>query len=104
MVRAGLLPPGTIVGRWWKDEIAEIDVFALDDKGPVLVGECRWQRRPMSERDLAELRRKTALAAGREAVPPGATYAFWSRGGNGPSLDRHADVRGFTPHDILTPL
>jgi len=97
-VAAGTFPPDTIVGRWWRDETAEVDVLGLAPGGPVLLGECRWQAKPVTERDLAALRRKAAY------LPPatsGMTYAFWSRGGMDPALANHPDVRSFTPADIL---
>lgn len=99
MVSGGALPPDAIVGRWWLDETAEIDVLALSGAQPVLIGECRWQSREVTERDLAELRRR----AGRLPVPAGAQtiYAFWSRGGPTGSLARHPDVRTYTPADLL---
>lgn len=98
LVAAGVLPADTVVGRWWKDEIAEVDVLGLAQDGPVLIGECRWQAKPVTERDLLELRRKAAY------LPPATsrtTYAFWSRGGADPALANHPDVRGFTPADLL---
>jgi hypothetical protein len=98
MVAAGRLPPDTVVGHWWKDETAEIDVLGLAPDGPVLVGECRWQSKPVTERDLAELRRK---AAHMPSTTPAMVYAFWSRGGTDPAVARHPDVRGFTTADIL---
>jgi hypothetical protein len=97
-VAAGTLPADTIVGRWWRDETAEVDVLGLATSGPVLLGECRWQAKPVTERDLAALRRKAAY------LPPATsamTYAFWSRGGIDPALANHPDVRSFTPADIL---
>lgn len=98
MTAAGLLPGDTVIGRWWKDEIAEIDVLGLAGGDPVLVGECRWQTKPVTERELSELRRKAAhLPAGETAT----TYAFWSRGGGDPALASHPDVLSFTPTDIL---
>ncbi|MFC7549139.1 ATP-binding protein [Plantactinospora sp. GCM10030261] len=99
MVADGTLPPETIVGRWWKDETAEIDVLGLTTEGPVLVGECRWQAKPFTERDLAELRRRAAYV--QPPPQPGARYAFWSRGGAEDTVTRHPDVLSFTPADIL---
>lgn len=99
MVSAGELPPETVVGRWWKDETAEIDVLALARGGPVLVGECRWQTKPATERDLAELRRRATHLP--QPGAEGLVYAFWSRGGADPALRRHPDVRAFGPADIL---
>ncbi len=100
LVTAGALPADTVIGRWWKDETAEIDVLGLAADGPALIGECRWQATPLTERNLTELRRKAAY------LPPatsGTTYVFWSRGGMTPALTRHCDVHGFTPADILAP-
>jgi hypothetical protein len=100
LVAAGELPADTVVGRWWQDETAEIDVLALSGDRPVLVGECRWQARELTERDLAELRRRAArLPAPADLTGTG--YAFWSRGGPSEALTRHPDVRTFTPADML---
>ncbi|HET8683252.1 MAG TPA: DUF234 domain-containing protein [Micromonosporaceae bacterium] len=98
MVRSGVLPAETVIGRRWRDETAEIDVLGLAGADPVLVGECRWQAKPIVVRDLAELRRRTAH------LPPvraDATYAFWSRGGADAEVTGHSDVRVFTTADIL---
>lgn len=98
LVTAGDLAADAIVGRWWRDETAEIDVLALGVDGPVLVGEARWQAKPVSERDLAELRHRAAALP----QPPGnPTFAFWCRGGGTDALRRHPDVRAYTPADIL---
>lgn len=99
LAAAGQFPDDMVVGRWWKDETAEIDVLGLDGDGPVLVGECRWQSKPLVERDLIELRRRAA-----HLKPPpstATTFAFWSRGGADADLARHPDVRFYTPADIL---
>lgn len=97
LVQAGDLPADTIVGRWWRDETVEIDVLALSNDLPALVGECRWQAKDLTERDLTELRRKAAyLPQGT-----GSLYGFWSRGGASPALARHPDVRVFDPADLL---
>ncbi|MGH2586059.1 MAG: ATP-binding protein [Dehalococcoidia bacterium] len=101
MAAAGDLPPGTIVGRWWRDETAEIDVLALDGETPVLVGECRWQKRPFSDRDLGELRAKAALVSEKLGTP---ILALWSRGCAAESVTRHPDVRTFTCDDLVRPI
>ncbi len=97
MVTAGELPPATIVGRWWRDETVEIDVLALDGGTPVLVGECRWQKRQFTERDLANLRARAARL-GAVGTP---SFALWSRGGATDAVLRHPDVRVFTCEDLL---
>jgi Archaea bacterial proteins of unknown function len=48
LVAAGPLPADTIVGRWWRDETVEIDVLGLSGDRPVLVGEAKWQREPLT--------------------------------------------------------
>jgi AAA+ ATPase superfamily predicted ATPase len=99
MVAAGTLPGDTVIGRWWKDEIVEIDVLGLAGDHPVLVGECRWQAKPLTQRDLSDLRRRAAhLPSPGQA---GLTFAFWSRGGADESLADHPDVRTFTPADMF---
>jgi hypothetical protein len=98
MALSGELPGDTVVGRWWKDEVAEIDVLGLTSEGPILIGECRWQAKPFTERDLAELRRK---ATHLPTPLDNTTYAFWSRSAADPSLTRHPETRVFTPADIL---
>ena len=98
LVTTGRLPDDSIVGRWWRDEIVEIDVLALSGDRPVLVGECRWQAKLLTERDLSELRRKAAHLPGPHSD---ITYALWSRGGTTPAVRQHPDVLTFTPADLL---
>jgi hypothetical protein len=100
MVAAGALPPDAVVGRWWRDELVEIDVLALRGDHPVLVGECRWQSGALTERDLADLRRKTGYLPESTNLDE-LIYAFWSRGGPTEALTRHPDVRAYTPADLL---
>jgi AAA+ ATPase superfamily predicted ATPase len=99
LVTAGTLPPDTVIGRWWKDETVEIDVLGLTGQEPVLVGECRWQAKPITQRDLTDLRRKAAYLP--PPGPAGLTFAFWSRGGVEEAPAKHPDVRTFGPGDIL---
>jgi uncharacterized protein len=99
MVVSGELPPDTVVGRWWRDGTAEIDVLALSGYHPVLVGECRWQAREFTGRDLAELRHRAAALP--ETPDEHTTYAFWARGAAGDDLAHHPDVRTFTLADLL---
>lgn len=100
LVAAGRLPSDTLVGRWWRDEQAEIDVLALSGDRAVLIGECRWQAGELTERDLAELRRRAGYLP--ETELSGADYVFWARGGPSEALARHPDVRTFTPDVLLT--
>jgi hypothetical protein len=78
LARDGELPPEMIIGRWWRDEIAEVDVLGMIGDQSALLGECRWQASPLTNRDLIDLQRKIAY------IPdPGddLTLMFWSRSG-----------------------
>jgi AAA+ ATPase superfamily predicted ATPase len=78
LVGEGAFPPETVVGRWWHDETAEVDVLGMAGNQTVLLGECRWQSAPVSRRDLTELQRKLAYVP----EPSGEiSYAFWTRTG-----------------------
>jgi len=72
------LPGDMIIGRWWRDETAEIDVVGLSGERTALLGECRWQTAPLASRDLLELQRKISY------VPEPADdvrLMFWTRTG-----------------------
>lgn len=102
LVADGRLPPDTVIGRWWHDETVEIDVLGLSGDQAVLVGEAKWQRDPITQRDLHALHRRTLH------LPTAATetqLAFWARNGIA-SDDRRADLNlwVFTPTDMFPPL
>ncbi|MFC6871067.1 ATP-binding protein [Haloechinothrix salitolerans] len=99
MVADGDLSPDAVVGRWWQDEVAEVDVCAIGaDENPVLIGECKWQTSAFSRRDLVDLRRKAALIGGPDAAP---LFAFWSRGGADDLAAANDDVRSYTCDDLV---
>ena len=98
MVAAGELPAATTVGRWWRDEVAEVDVLGLLADRTRLAGEVRWQSGPVDHRDLRTLTRKL------EYLPPpheDVEFALWSRGGATAEVCAQPDVRVFTPADML---
>jgi uncharacterized protein len=67
-----------IIGPWWRDETAEVDVLGMIGDKTALLGECRWQTTPLTGRDLTELHRKVA-----DVPDPGDGLAlmFWTRSG-----------------------
>ena len=78
LVRDGELPGDMIIGRWWRDEITEIDVLGISGDRTALLGECRWQTAPLTGRDVLELQRKVTF------VPEPADdirLLFWTRSG-----------------------
>ena len=91
--------PDLVIGRWWKAQVAEIDVLGLDSSGSAaLVGEAKWQDRTFDLDQLNMLRRKSVLP-GDAAVSP--ILAIWSRVGVATDVGRAADVRSFTPATVF---
>ena len=99
LVAAGRFSPDTVIGRWWLHQVAEVDVLGLNSDGPTLIGECRWQSKPVTEHDLSELRQKASHLPQPSAT--GMTYAFWTRNSAENPLANYPDVLVFTPADIL---
>jgi|SRR5580658_9438550 hypothetical protein len=86
-----------VSGRRGLGEPCEVDVLGLLGSRTALLGEARWQSRPLNGRDLAQLQHK-ALRAPRPVDSP--TFALWGRGGVAAEI-RSERVLGFTPADML---
>jgi uncharacterized protein len=102
LVASGAVPglaDDLVVGRWWatSGEQCEVDVLGLRGARTHLLGEARWQQRPLDARDLERLRRKASRVPQPIDVP---VYALWGRGGVGPDL-QGAQVLGFDASDVL---
>lgn len=98
MVAAGELPPAMTVGRWWRDEVAEVDVLGSLDGLTRLLGEARWQASPVGHRDLHALTRKL------EHLPEthdDLELVLWNRGGAAAELTGQPGVRVLTPADMV---
>jgi uncharacterized protein len=78
LVREHVLPAEMVIGRWWRDEIAEIDVLGLVGDQTGLLGECRWQTAAVTSRDLLELQRKLAYVP---EPTDQVLFRFWTRTG-----------------------
>lgn len=99
LVARGELPSDLVVGRWWASsgEPCEVDVLGLLAGQTHLLGEARWQQRPLGGRDLEALRRKVT----RVPQPAGApVYALWGRAGVSPEVTRGGGL-GFDVKDVL---
>jgi AAA+ ATPase superfamily predicted ATPase len=95
LVRDGALPGDTIIGRWWRDETAEVDVLGLTGDRTALLGECRWQTAPVASRDLVELQRKLGyLPEPADDV----AFRFWTRTG---SVAHGVPVIVYSPQDVV---
>jgi uncharacterized protein len=97
----GALPRDLVIGRWWtvKGEPCELDVLGLRGARTVLLGEARWQARPLGTRELAQLQRKAARTPHTVELP---IFALWGRGGVDPRI-RSEQVLGFDPAAMLHP-
>ncbi|TCC43578.1 ATP-binding protein [Kribbella sindirgiensis] len=95
LVQAGELPAGTTVGRWWRDEVAEVDVLGLLDGQTRLLGEVKWREGGPTPRDLHALVGKVAYLP---PAHPDLEQAFWTRSG-GTSVDGR--VRHYTAADMV---
>ena len=94
------------IGYWWHQQ-HEVDVVGLTSDGTLVVGECKYTSRPMTEGDLAALERS---AHHIRWTPPRDTeleyhYCCFSRSGFSTDLEHAAATRGdvslFTPDDIV---
>lgn len=100
LASGGELPSDLVIDRWWASsgEPCEVDVIGLRGARTALVGEARWQARPLGARDLAQLRRKTLRAPRAVELP---TFVLWGRGGVDARI-LSANVLGFDPRDMLS--
>jgi AAA+ ATPase superfamily predicted ATPase len=80
LVQEGALPEDLVVGRWWaaSGQPLEFDVLGLRGSRAMLVGEARWQGRPLGRRDVDALR---VHASRLPHLADDPLLAFWSRGG-----------------------
>lgn len=99
LVARGRLPRDMVVGRWWASTgpQCEIDVLGLRGSRAALVGEARWQRAPLSVRELRTLKSKAERLPELAEEP---TYAFWSRGGASKALSE-ASILSFDVEVML---
>lgn len=99
LISRGQLPADMVVGRWWaaSGEPCEVDVLGLRGGRAVLMGEAKWQAKPLGVADLEALRRKTPRTPHPVEAP---IYALWGRAGITPEA-RKAGARGFNPTAML---
>ena len=99
LIEAGQLPEDLVVGRWWatSGEPCEIDVLGLRGKHTHLLGEARWQRKPLGLKELEALRRKATRVPHPVDEP---TYVLWGRAGASDAV-RSTSVMVFDPTAML---
>lgn len=100
LARQGQLPGEARYGRWWSRRGAqvEIDVLGLLGGRTVVVGEARWDARPLDLHLLEQLKAKERLAPDPVPQP---VLCTWSRGGASVELTA-GGVRSFTPAEMVS--
>jgi AAA+ ATPase superfamily predicted ATPase len=99
LVRCGKLPSDLILGRWWatRGEQCEVDVLGLRGQRTALVGEARWQERPLGAGDVSALRSKLRHVPNPDDKP---LIALWARSGIAREA-RRAGALGWSLADML---
>jgi AAA+ ATPase superfamily predicted ATPase len=97
----GELPSDLVIDRWWatSGEPCEVDVLGIRGTRSLLLGEARWQSRPLGARELAQLQAKASRVPRAVESP---IFALWGRGGIDDAI-RAKNVLGFDARDMLTP-
>ena len=100
LTQRGELPADLVVGRWWSQRGAsvEVDVLGLRGSRTALLGEARWQSAPLGRRDLEALHRKVPFVPNPVDEP---TLVLWGRGGVHPEV-RSVGALGFSIEDVVT--
>lgn len=101
LIASGSLPENVVVGRWWSTSgpSVEVDVLGMRGTRSVLLGEARWQSRPIGPRDVVRLLAKLTAVPNPVRDP---LLVFWARGG----IDETARSRGAAGYNLeqmLTP-
>ncbi|MGH9165584.1 MAG: ATP-binding protein [Acidimicrobiales bacterium] len=101
LAEQGELPAGARYGRWWSTSgpQVEIDVLGVVGGRTTVIGEARWDARPLGPRVLDELKAKERAAPDPVSTP---VLCTWSRGGGTDQLSGHG-VRAYTPADMISP-
>ena len=99
LVACGELPEDLVLGRWWaaRGEPCEVDVLGLRGARSALLGEARWQARPLGRRDLRATGGKLARVP-RPIDQP--LLVLWGRGGADESVTS-AGALAFSAGDML---
>jgi uncharacterized protein len=99
LVAADELPSDIVIGRWWSTsgQPVEVDVLGVRGGRSVLIGEARWQARPLGSRDVARLVAKVATVPRPVADP---LVVLWGRGG----LDTGARSERVRAYDVAAML
>jgi AAA+ ATPase superfamily predicted ATPase len=93
------------VGSWWSDDASEeVDVVAVDAKGTVLLGECKWGK--VGRDDLRTLERRADLVVAQLKQVRSVKLALFSGGGISDAQTRErvdsGEILHFSVEDLFT--
>ena len=99
LVDEGRLPADLVVGRWWTTAGEPCEIVVVGLRGPCayLLGEARWQRRPLGLNVLAAL---IAKGARLPEVAEEPLYTLWGRHGVVDGV-KAAGALGFSAEDLV---
>ncbi len=95
-------------GNWWDSDGHEIDIVAPTSEEKLVVGEVKFQRKPLDYSVLAQLEREAPLVHWKtpEGNEPEYEYALFSRNGFSSSVretaEEREDIRLFTVDDVVS--
>jgi AAA+ ATPase superfamily predicted ATPase len=95
LARDGEFPSDMIIGRWWRDETVEIDVLGISADRTGMLGECRWQKAPLTMRDVLELQRKISFTP---EPADEVRLLFWTRTG---AVEPGFPARAYSVADVI---
>ena len=82
------------IGAWWRGS-EEVDIVAVADGGPLLLGECKWSTRRVGVDVLDNLQRKAPLVCrDLRGEPTELEFALFSRAGFTDALRKRASAEG----------
>jgi uncharacterized protein len=82
------------IGGWWRGR-EEVDLIAVSDDGALLMGECKWSRKPVGVDVLEGLEAKIPkVAADMKRAPRSVRLALFSRAGFTQAARLRADAEG----------
>ena len=89
-----------IIGRWWSDkgQPCEVDVMGMVNSQVALVGEAKWHKQPIGDKELDHLKAKLPLLPGKPTSPQ---LALWGSNGVHDSV-RQQGVMSFDAGDVVS--
>lgn len=100
LVTMKVMAQDMVIGRWWSQggQPCEVDVMGMVDSTVALVGEAKWTKHPIGDKELSHLKAKLPLLPGKPTDP---LLALWGSSGVHDSV-RPQGVMSFDAGDVVT--